>query len=217
MTGMRKVFCIWEVGSKADSFDYLRKIILNEKTLVKEESDKKRRKSPEKILFQKYDYDCGGGIFCTALIMVGREDVLKTDVYSRLEVNPIDGTKSENMKKLCEEEQIEYLEFWEASLDDVENVLNNHGVVITSYQSEGTEEEVKKLECGHYSLIYDIDAESVWLIDPSWDEEYISGFGNGVVRRSREEFEKLWIDKGVDGAIYKKWMMAIRRNQTDSL
>ena len=185
--------------------------------MAKEESGKKRRKSPEKILFQKYDYDCGGGIFCTALIMVGREDVLKTDVYSRLEVNPIDGTKSENMKKLCEEEQIEYLEFWEASLDDVENVLNNHGVVITSYQSEGTEEEVKKLECGHYSLIYDIDAESVWLIDPSWDEEYISGFGNGVVRRSREEFEKLWIDKGVDGAIYKKWMMAIRRNQTDSL
>ncbi len=205
----------WEVGSKADSFDYLRKIILNEKTLAKEESGKKRRKSPEHIVAMRFDYDCGGATFCNWMLTINREDVLKTDVYRRLDVNPVDGTKSEKIKEVLEEEKIPYLEIWEASLNDVENVLNNDGVVLISYQSEGTEEEIEKLECGHYSLIFDMDEENVWLIDPSYNEEYIPGSGIGVFNMTREEFEKRWIDKGIDGEIYKKWMIGARRVQAD--
>lgn len=205
----------WEVGSKADSFDYLRKVILNEKTLVKEESGKKRRKSPEKIVTQKFDYDCGGAAVSTLLLMLGKEEVLKTDVYERLKVNPIDGTKSINIKKFFDEEKIPYLEIWEASLSDVENVLSNNGVVLISYQSECGEEEIDKLECGHYSIIFDLDEEFVWLIDPSWEEEYVPGSGIGVFKTERVEFEKRWIDKGVDGEIYNRWMMAVRTDPTD--
>lgn len=200
----------WEVGSKADSFDYLRKIILNEKTLVKEDSGRKRRKSPEKIVAQKFDYDCGGAAVSTLLLMLGKEEVLKTDVYERLGVNPIDGTKSINIKKFFDEEKIPYLEIWEAGLSDVENVLNNNGVVLVSYQAQGEAEEIACLECGHYSVIFDIDEEFVWLIDPSWEEEYVPGSGIGVFKMGKTEFEKLWIDKGADGEIYRKWMLAVR-------
>lgn len=200
----------WEVGKVTDSIDYLTKIILDWKTLEKTRSKKEHRKSLEHIVAMKFDYDCGGATFCNWMLTINREDVLKTDIYLRLDVNPVDGTKSEKIKEVLEEEKIPYLEIWEASLNDVENVLNNDGVVLISYQSEGTEEEIEKLECGHYSLIFDMDEEVVWLIDPSFDEEYTPGYGKGVVRRPREEFEKLWIDKGSDGTIYNHWMMAVR-------
>lgn len=200
----------WEVGKVTDSIDYLSKVILDGKTLQKTESKCGRRKSPEHIVAMRFDYDCGGASFCTWMLTINREDVLKTDVYRRLDVNPIDGTKSEMIKKVLEEEKIPYLEIWEASLDDVENVLDNNGVVLISYQSEGSDEEIERMECGHYSIIFDIDEEHVWLIDPSYDEEYTLGYGKGVVRRTREEFEKLWIDKGSDGTVYHHWMMAVK-------
>ncbi len=201
----------WEVGKVTDNIDYLCKIILNEKTLEKTASKCGHRNSPEHIVAMRFDYDCGGASFCTWMLMINREDVLKTDVYRRLDVNPIDGTKSEKIKELLEEEKIPYLEIWEANLTDVEKVLNNDGVVLISYQSEGTKEEIEKLECGHYSIIFDIDEKYVWLIDPSWNEEYTPGAGIGVVRVERVEFEKRWIDKGIDGTIYGHWMLAVRK------
>jgi len=78
------------------------RIILNEKTLAKEESGKKRRKSPEHIVAMRFDYDCGGATFCNWMLTINREDVLKTDVYRRLDVNPVDGTKSEKIKEVLE-------------------------------------------------------------------------------------------------------------------
>lgn len=206
----------WEIGKVADSIDYLSKIILDRKTLEKPESKKKHRKSPEKIVTQKFDYDCGGAAVSTLLLMLGKEEVLKTDVYGRLEVNPIDGTKSINIKKLFDEEKVPCLEIWEASLTDVENILSNNGVVLVSYQAQGEPEEIARLECGHYSIIFDIDEEFVWLIDPSWEEEYVPESGIGVFKRERTEFEKLWIDKGVDGEIYNKWMLAVRVGVSDN-
>ncbi len=197
----------WEIGSTTDSFDYLRKVILNEETV----ETHKRRNKPEKIVFQRDDYDCGGGIVCTGLLMLQREEVLKTDIYKRLDVNPVDGTKSEKIKQLFDEENIPYIEFWKADLEDVDGVISAGGFCMVSYQAWGEPDEVERLECGHYSIIFDIDDKFVWLIDPSYDdEEYMPGLGIGVVKRPREEFDKLWIDKGSDGIVYEKWMMALR-------
>lgn len=171
----------------------------------------KRRNRPEKIVFQRDDFDCGWGMVCTLLLMLQREDVLKTDVYARLSVNPDSGTSSERIKVLFDEENIAYIEFWKSDLTDVENVISIGGVCLVSYQAWGEPEEIEKLECGHYSIIFDIDDESVWLIDPSYDdEEYMPGLGIGIVKRPREEFDKLWCDKGADGTVYEKWMMAVR-------
>jgi hypothetical protein len=207
---MKKYSKCWEIGSKADSFDYLDKIIFNKETVESNEPERKRRKSPEHIIPQEGEFDCGKGAVSTLFLMKQMFDVLKTDLYSRLEVNPVDGTKSINIKKLLDEENVPFLEVWNADLVDVENILKYNGVMLVSYQAWGEPDEVERMECGHYSIIFDVDDEFVWLIDPSIDEEYTPGFGRGVVRRSREEFEKLWIDKGVDGTIYDKWLLAVR-------
>lgn len=200
----------FEIGNRADSFDYLGKILLNDRTAENDRTHGNRRKNPERIVAQKFDYDCGGAAVSTLLLMLQREEILKTNIYERLMVNPIDGTKSIYIKKLFDDEDIPFLEVWKADLTDVENVLKNGGVLLVSYQAWGNPEEIKKLECGHYSIIFDIDKDFVWLIDPSAEVEYIVGSGIGVVKRPRKEFEKLWIDKGADGEIYDKWMMAVR-------
>lgn len=200
-------FVSW--GKKTD-FDFLIRVLSNKTKVEKDKSRNGHKKAPEKIVVQKYDYDCGGAAVSTLLLMLNREDVLKTDVYGRLDVNPIDGTKSEKIKKMFDEENIPYIEFMSADLGDLEDVIDVGGICLISYQSEGTHEEIEKLECGHYSIVFDIDSEFVWLIDPSYEEEYEPGNGIGVVKRPREEFERLWVDKGSDGTIYDKWMMAVR-------
>lgn len=210
LKGLKKYPKCWEIGSTADSFDYLRKVILNEETVEIDEPQRRRRKTPEHIIPQDDEFDCGKGAVSTLFLMKQRLDVLKTDLYSRLEVNPVDGTKSENIKKLLDEENEPYLEIWNADLNDVENILKHDGIMLISYQAWGEPEEIERLECGHYSILFDLDDEYVWLIDPSWDEEYTPGYGSGVVRRTRDEFEKLWIDKGSDGTIYDKWLLAVR-------
>jgi len=201
---------IVEVGELVD-FDLLMKVLFNKRTVQEKDFEKKSRKKIEvKPVVQKNDYDCGGAAVSTLLLMLQREDVLKTDVYSRLGVNPVDGTKSIKIKELFNEEGISYLEILRGSLVDIENIIAAGGVCIMSYQAWGEPEEIERLECGHYSIIFDIDEEFVWLIDPSWEGEYVSGLGLGVIKRPKEEFDKLWIDKGIDGTIYEKWLLAVR-------
>lgn len=191
-------------------FDLLLKLLFNISTVDKDLPHNGHRKSPEHIVAQKFDYDCGLGAFSTLMLILNREDVLKTDLYDRLGVNPIDGTKSEKIKTVLNEEKVAYVEVTNAKISDLEAVIGIGGSCLVSYQAWGEPEEIEKIECGHYSIVFDVDDKFVWLIDPSEDVEYTPGFGKGVVRRTRDEFEKLWIDKGVDGTIYDHWLLAVR-------
>lgn len=205
----------WNIFGDRTDFDFWVALLLNGRTVPNGEKDKKHKNPPEKIIPQNYDYDCGFGMFCTGMLMIGREDVLKTNLYERLEVNPVDGTKSENIKKVLEEESIQYIEMFEAKMEDLETLVRGEGFAFVSYQSEGTSEEIERLECEHYSIVFDMDDESIWLIDPSYDEELEPGFGKGVVRLMRDDFEKKWIDKGIDGTIYEKWLIGLKGAKND--
>lgn len=196
-------------------FDFWSKLLLNVRTVASEEDSRRQNKPPERIIPQNYDYDCGFGMFCTGMLMIGREDVLKTDLYTRLNVNPIYGTRSEDIKKVLEEESISYLEMTLAELVDLEALVSIGLPVFISYQADGTEEEIARLEGGHYSIVFDVDSEFVWLIDPSDDVEWEPGFGKGVVRIARGEFEKKWIDKGVDGTVYDRWLIALKPEKNE--
>ncbi len=200
--------------SKRVDFDMLRQVLFNDSYVLNETQTKRaKRKVPENVVCQEFDYDCGWGTFSTLMIMKGREDVLKTDLYKRLDVNPIEGTTSEKIKEVLDEENIPYLEIWSGDFLDVEKAIESERVVLVSYQAWGEPDEIERLECGHYSIIFDIDEEFVWLIDPSWepnwDEGVVDKLGKGVVKRTRSEFERLWVDKGSDGIIYQNWMMVV--------
>lgn len=200
----------WKIFGEKNDFDFWADLLLNGRIVLGEEFLRKHKSPPEKIVPQNYDYDCGFGMFCTGMLMIGRDDVLKTDLYSRLRVNPVDGTRSEDIKKVLEEEGVPYVEMVDTDLMILEALVVAGCPVFVSYQSEGSDEEIKNLECGHYSIVFDIDEEFVWLIDPSYDMEWEPGFGKGVVRVLRSDFLKKWIDKGTDGTIYDKWLIALR-------
>lgn len=167
-----------------------------------------RKLSIEPIV-QQSDYDCGPAAVSSLLLLADREDVLKTDVNTRLKVDH-DGTKPANIKKLLTDEKIEFVEMFGASMDDLDQKLKNGYVCLVAYQMWGTEEEYKNLDGGHYSIVFDMDEQYVWLIDPSIREQEIYEFGIGINRLTREEFEGKWIDKDIEEKLYDHWMLAVR-------
>lgn len=200
----------WKIFGDENDFAFWSNLLLNELTVEFEIGMHRHKNPPEKKIFQNYDYDCGYGMFCTGMLMLGREDVLKTDLYTRLKVNEIDGTKSENIKLVLHEEGVSFLEMEGSRIEDLQKLVSDNGFAFVSYQSDCDLEKVGELEYGHYSIVFDVDGEFVWLIDPSDDVEWEPGFGKGVVRITRGEFAKRWIDKGVDGTIYESWLIALR-------
>lgn len=163
-----------------------------------------------KPVVQKFDYDCGGAAVVDLLSLLGREDVINADLYQRLDVNPMDGTKSQNIKKLFEEEKIEYSEKFKATVDDLDKLIKEGCVCLISYQAWGTEEEMDNLDSGHYSIVFEVDKEYVWLIDPTIDGVEVPGSVPGIVRRSKDYMERRWVDKGTAGEIYDHWLLAVK-------
>ncbi len=160
-------------------------------------------------VIQKFDYDCGGAMFSSLMLLIDREDVLKTDVYKRLKVGP-EGTKPTNIKRVLREEKIEFVETFGATMEDLKRMIKNGYVCAVAYQAWGTEEEYAQLEGGHYSVVFDATDKYIWLIDPSIHEEILRGFGAGIGRKETSEFDKRWKDKDADGELYDHWMLAVK-------
>lgn len=208
-----KNISVWEIKSIYQSgyFDkVLELLFLNQK--LEKEPPKKGRKRVVKIepVIQKFNYDCGGAAVSNLLLMLGRGEVLKTDLYQRLDVDPVNGTRINNIKKLLNEEGVEYFEASGAGISDLEAALSVEYVCLVCYQAWGTEEEMDTLESGHYSVVFDVDEKNVWFIDPSVLKEDEVGEGIGVIFRTREDFDKRWRDKGIEGEIYDHWMLAVK-------
>ena len=192
-------------------FDKVLELLFMNQKLEKEPPQKGRKRVVRiEPVIQKFNYDCGGAAVSNLLLMLGKGEVLKTELYQRLEVDPVNGTRINNIKKLLDEEGVEYFEASGVGILDLEAVLSTGYVCLVCYQAWGTEEEMDTLESGHYSVVFDVDETNVWFIDPSVLKEDEVGEGIGVIFRSREDFDKRWRDKGVEGEIYDHWMLAVK-------
>ena len=199
------------VTGQAKYFDKVLELLFMNQKLEKEPPQKGRKRVVRiEPVIQKFNYDCGGAAVSNLLLMLGRGEVLKTELYQRLEVDPVNGTRIKNIKKLLDEEGVEYFEASGAGISDLEAALSVGYVCLVCYQAWGTEEEMDTLESGHYSVVFDVDEKSVWFIDPSVLKEDEVGEGIGVIFRTREDFDKRWRDKGVEGEIYDHWMLAVK-------
>ena len=156
---------------------------------------------------QREDFDCGPAAVCTFLLFLGRDDLLKSDIYRKVGYDRDVGTLVENITGFFDEEKLEYEEMVGATLADLEECLDTGRVCLVDYQAWGTEAEKEAMVCGHYSVVFYMDENEVWLIDPSFDYELEPGQGVGVVRRNREMFDKWWTD-GEDGSLYDHWMVS---------
>jgi hypothetical protein len=163
-----------------------------------------------KPVFQEYDYDCGWAAVSTLLLTLGRKELLSDDLYKELEVSEQHGTDPYVIDQFLSSKMIDHDIVFPATISDLETAVLNGDCCLVLYQAWGEQEEVNRLECGHYSIVVDIDDDWVWLWDPSFDKEYLEGCGPGVVKRSRLEFEKLWLDILRTGEIAKRWMLVAR-------
>ncbi len=200
------------VTGMAGPFDRVLELLFINQKLEKGEppGHRRRRRVEFEPITQKFKYDCGVATVSNLLLLIQREDVLETDLYRRLKPTPTEGTKIRNIKKLLNGEGIEYFEGSGCSMSDLEQILWSGYVCMVCYQAWGKEKHYKNLDSGHYSIVYRVDENSVWFIDPSvkWEKE--PGQGIGIIRRSKEGFNRKWKDKDANGVIYNHWLLAVK-------
>ena len=117
------------------------------------------------------------------------------------------GTRPEAIKKFFEEKGLIVVEAENQTIDDIKRELLAGKLCLVVYQAWGTEKEYLELESGHYSVIYGIDEEDVYLMDPSIHKD--DGLGIGKRKLSLERFLANWRDKDENGRVYIRWCLAV--------
>ncbi len=157
---------------------------------------------------QKEEYSCGPGAVSNFLRMIGREDLLVTDLHAELKYDPAVGTLIENIISFFDENNVEYEEKILCTIEDLEINLQQGKVCFVEYQAWGTEEEKDQLVSGHYSIVFYVDDEYVWLIDPGEIDNTLD-LENAITKRTRSDFYKRWFD-GEIGGRYDHWMVSAK-------
>lgn len=158
---------------------------------------------------QKEESSCGPGAVSNFLRLIGREDLLVTDLHAELKYDPSVGTLIEDIISFFENNGVEYEEKTLCTLQDLEVCLSQGKVCLVEYQAWGTEEEKDKLLSGHYSIVFCMDEENVYLVDPGFEVDKTLDIENAVTVRRREDFYKRWFD-GEPGGRYDHWMVSAK-------
>lgn len=125
----------------------------------------------------------------------------------RFNVKVNDSTRTEDIKMFFGEKGLNVIERENLSIEDIKRDLGEGRLCLVVYQAWGTEKEYSELESGHYSVIYGIDDEDVYLLDPSIHKD--DGLGLGRRKLSLERFLANWRDKDSQGRIYIRWRLAV--------
>jgi len=168
------------------------------------------RKIAFEHVLQRYDYDCGVAAVSTFMSITRNTRVDLDDLQRQLKALPASGTSPDNITNYLLKEKVPFVEKVGSKMWELEELITKGYVCLVVYQAWYSEEEKNRLECGHYSIVIDIDSEFVWLVDPGVKEETEPGTGVGVVKRSRTEYDKWWIDKDAAGKVYDHWMVGVR-------
>lgn len=152
-------------------------------------------------------YDCGAAavrsIYASLTGVVLDDKSLK----DKLEVDKVHGTSTEEIKKFFEEKGLAVFEAENQTVEDIKRELNKGKLCLVVYQAWGTEKEYHELESGHYSVIFGVDDEDVYLLDPSIHKD--DGLGLGRRKLSLERFLANWRDKDDWGRLYTRWCLAV--------
>jgi len=151
--------------------------------------------------------DCGvaatRSIYASLMGVVLDEKSLK----DKLGVHKEHGTKPSEIKKFFEEKGLIVIEEENRTIEDIKKELGEGRLCLVVYQAWGTEKEYQELESGHYSVIYGVDDEHVYLLDPSIHKD--DGLGLGRRKLSLERFLANWRDKDDWGKVYIRWCLAV--------
>lgn len=162
---------------------------------------------PVKSVSQENCYECGLSAVMTILKTMGMK-VRKDNLKKKLGTSSRKGTPPENIKALFTEIELEYQEKHKASLRDVEKMLKASKMCLVAYQAWGEEKYYKRLQSGHYSVIFGAEGEYFWLADP-YVRHSKSRYGRGVRKIKKETFLGRWKDIDYKGVVYDRWMLAV--------
>lgn len=151
--------------------------------------------------------DCGvaavRSIFTSLTGVVLDEDALR----ERLGTTEEQGTRTKEIIRFFEEKGLVCEESENNSIESIKKELGEGKLCLVAYQAWGTEEEYQELESGHYSVIYGVDENDVYLLDPSIHEDEGMGLGKRKMRIDR--FLDQWKDKNNRGRVYDRWCLSV--------
>ena len=177
-----------------------------------ENIDSLKNKLRDKVTYQVTDYDCGWAVMATLMRVLKKDNVADNGLFERLGVDPNLGTSIKKIKQVFDEEGVKYTEIFDSGISRLIDETKKGNLCLVSYQAWGEKEEIEKKICGHYSVVFGVDDQYVWLFDPSWEPywlEYQDCFESGIIRRPREEFEKLWVELDDDWKPIYEWMISV--------
>lgn len=162
---------------------------------------------PVKPSRQENGYECGLSSVMTILNSLGirqRKDSLK----KRLGTSSKVGTHPERIKSFLREMDLKYRETCGATLQDLESRLKKQKLCLVVYQAWGSQKYYERLESGHYSVVFGVEKDYLWLADP-----FVRGgntrYGKGVRKIKKTTFEGRWQDVDHKGVLYDHWMLAV--------
>lgn len=166
-------------------------------------------KLPITPVLQDFNYDCGRAVVKTLLKSLGKEtdEILLQD---KLKTNSRTGTHPTRIVDTLQQMGLSLVEKIGAELSDLEEMVSQGYYCLVVYQAWGNKKERRRLESGHYSLVYATDLEYVHLADPLVEESDGFGMGEGLRRLEKTSFDGDWRDQDYRGRIYDHWMLAVK-------
>jgi ABC-type bacteriocin/lantibiotic exporter with double-glycine peptidase domain len=164
-------------------------------------------KNKYSYVIQKKDYDCGVAA-SYALLINSRIETIKYKKLEKILKLSKNGVSYRSIASFFS--QIPHLEpkvKSRVSLDFLKSETKKGRLAIVAYQTWGKPHEVKKLICGHYSVVVKVYRNKVYLLDPAAHKDWGDGVGWRILPVS--EFNKLWIDRE-HGKIVRKWMVSVK-------
>ncbi len=139
---------------------------------------------------QAADYTCGVASLQAVLVYYGKNFDGERELERACRTDPEWGTEPSDMVRVAREQGLDARLETELTFDDLQRYLERGVPVIVDYQAwrddDGRTPYRDKWEDGHYSIVIGLDAEYVYLEDPSLIGEL------GRIRR--DEFIERWHD-----------------------
>lgn len=162
---------------------------------------------PVKPTRQQNGYECGLSSVMTILKTLGVR-VRKDSLKRKLGTTRRHGTHPEKIKALLANMDLGYKEKHRASLKDLENKVKKQKLCLVVYQAWGSQKYYDKLESGHYSVVFGVEKDFLWLADP-FVKQKKTRYGKGIRKIKKTTFEGRWKDIDHKGKVYDHWMLAV--------
>lgn len=162
---------------------------------------------PVKPVVQANNYECG--VACIQTILGTRGIRSNRQALKKLlKTNRNYGTMPRNIKEVLGAYEFKVRERFEANLDNIESELSKGRLCLVAYQAWGYKKYFETLQSGHYSVIFGIEKDFLWLADPNVRGARVR-YRKGVRKIKREVFEGRWIDEDGKKKVYDRWYLAI--------